>query len=175
MRYIQQFDAIRAIAVILVIISHWMFYLQVNKMFELGGVGVNIFFVLSGFLITQILLTNKKGIEEGSLKESKAKSIGKFMVRRALRIFPIYYLLLFVVYTSSSLFPNRMPAHEDLKYYVSYLQNFLFYQRQGWPDEHLAPTWSLAVEEQFYLVWPWLVFFIRAKYLKAFFAISFCA
>jgi len=175
MRYIQQFDAIRAIAVILVVISHWMNDLQINRIFGIGAIGVNVFFVLSGFLITNILLTNKKRIEDGSLGEHKTKAIGRFIMRRALRIFPIYYALLIFVHMSSSLFPNPIPFPGDLKYYIFYVQNFLFYLRQGWSDEYLAPTWSLAVEEQFYLVWPWLVFFIQAKYLKLFFVASFMA
>ncbi|MCD8538994.1 MAG: acyltransferase, partial [Leadbetterella sp.] len=91
MQYIKSLDAIRAFAVILVIISHWVPYASVQKL-SLGEVGVNIFFVLSGFLISRNLLAERK--QNGESTKAKFKDLKNFVIRRALRIFPIYYLLL---------------------------------------------------------------------------------
>lgn len=162
MNYIKQLDSIRTFAVMLVVMSHW-FMASLETIFPFGNLGVNIFFVLSGFLITRILLTDKAEIEGGIVNKSKLSAIGKFMMRRSLRIFPIYYLALLVLYFGASYLPTSIP--DDLKYYVLYVQNFLFYFRQSWPGK-LSPFWSLAVEEQFYLIWPWLLFFINQKHIK---------
>jgi len=111
-----------------------------------GWIGVDLFFVLSGFLITGILL-DAKG-EEGYFLN--------FYARRILRIWPVYFALLFVVLV---VVPHFHPAaHQFLKfspwYYVLFLQNLFRF-----PDyvPALGPTWSLGVEEQFYLVWPLLI------------------
>jgi len=162
MTYVKQFDAIRAIAVILVIIWHWVPHNFL--IFPLGNIGVDIFFVLSGFLITRILLLKKKSLEQLPSNTNKVTAIGKFMMRRSLRIFPIYYLMLLVLYFGASYLPNPMPV--DWEYYALYVQNYLFYVRQSFPGGKVSPFWSLAVEEQFYLVWPWLLFYIPAKYIK---------
>ena len=163
MTYVKQFDAVRAIAVILVIISHW-FPHGTLTVFPVGSIGVDIFFVLSGFLITRILLQKKESLEHFPEKESRIKAIGKFMMRRSLRIFPIYYLILLVLFLGASYLPNPIPV--DWEYYVTYVENFLFYARQSFPGGKVSPLWSLAVEEQFYLIWPWLLFYIPVKYIK---------
>jgi peptidoglycan/LPS O-acetylase OafA/YrhL len=162
MKYIKQLDSIRTFAVMLVVMSHW-FMASLESIFPFGNLGVNIFFVLSGFLITRILLTEKAEIEGSTVHKSKLLSIGRFMMRRSLRIFPIYYLVLLGLYFGDSYIATSMP--EDWKYYVLYVQNFLFYFRQSWPGK-LSPFWSLAVEEQFYLIWPWLLFFVNRKHIK---------
>lgn len=90
MLYIKQFDAIRAIAVLLVVYAHWLNTWLAEK-FAVGLIGVDLFFVLSGFLITRILLQEKKYVELNPntvIQNSKTKIVGKFIVRRALRIFP---------------------------------------------------------------------------------------
>ena len=123
MNYIKEFDAVRAIAVILVVISHWI-PKNYSTFLPLGNIGVDIFFVLSGFLITRILLVNKNSIENKETNESKLKAIVNFMFRRSLRIFPLYYLVLLILYFGANYLPNPIPT--DWKYYVLYLQNFLF-------------------------------------------------
>ena len=163
MNYIKQLDSIRTLAVILVIIAHWA-PKNFNKLFSFGNLGVNIFFVLSGFLITRILLNEKDKIEKEEIKSTKFSAIGRFMMRRSLRIFPIYYLMLFVLYFGYNYLSNPIPT--DLKYYVLYLQNFLYYFRQSFPGGKVGHFWTLAVEEQFYLVWPWVLFFVNRKYIK---------
>ncbi len=163
MNYIKQLDSLRAIAVILVIISHWV-PKNFKSLHPLGSIGVDIFFVLSGFLITRILLTKKSEIEEFNIKENKITAIAKFMVRRSLRIFPLYYVMLLILYFGVSYLPN--PISTDWEYYVLYIQNFLYYARQSYPGGKVFPFWSLAVEEQFYLIWPWILFFINKKHIK---------
>jgi peptidoglycan/LPS O-acetylase OafA/YrhL len=163
MTYVKQLDSIRAIAVALVVFSHWTL-LGANSFFPWGSIGVTVFFVLSGFLITNILLKKKKDIEEKKSNENKLAAIGKFMMRRALRIFPIYYLLLIILFLGAKYLPNPIP--QDWKYYALYVENYLFYFRQSYPGGKLSPMWSLAVEEQFYLIWPWLIFFVTHKNIK---------
>lgn len=163
MTYIKQLDSIRAIAVAMVVFSHWTL-LGANSILPWGAIGVTVFFVLSGFLITNILLKKKQDIEEKKYEESKIVAIGKFMMRRALRIFPIYYLLLILLFLGAKVLPNPIP--QDWKYYALYVENYLFYYRQAYPGGKLSPMWSLAVEEQFYLIWPWLIFFVSAKNIK---------
>lgn len=161
MTYIKQFDTVRAFAVFLVILSHWP--IGLNSQFNLGSIGVTIFFVLSGFLITQILLKDKQKNESHNAENSKLGIIGKFTARRALRIFPIYYILLILLFLGRSFLPN--PLVQDWYYYALYIQNFLFYFRNEWPGGNLSPMWSLAVEEQFYLLWPWIMVFVNKKHL----------
>jgi len=163
MTYIKQLDSIRAIAVIMVVFSHWTI-IGSSSIFPWGSIGVTIFFVLSGFLITNILLNKKKEIEDNSIKGIKVTAIAKFMMRRALRIFPLYYMILILLFFGTKILPNPIP--KDWKYYALYVENYLFYFKQAYPGGKLSPMWSLAVEEQFYLIWPWLIFFISKKNIK---------
>jgi peptidoglycan/LPS O-acetylase OafA/YrhL len=160
--YVRQLDGVRALAVILVIISHWFPGDIVGK-FGLGAIGVDIFFVLSGFLITRILIVERLNYEFNPSAHSRLKAIRNFMVRRSLRIFPIYYLLLVLLIVFKEQFPN--PVSLDWKWYFFYLQNILFYINQAWPGGKLSHLWSLAVEEQFYLFWPWIILFVSKKWL----------
>lgn len=155
--YISQFDSIRAIAVLLVIIHHWLPKESILNILPNGPLGVNIFFVLSGFLITGILLKSKKQAEETGLK--KATIFKNFYIRRSLRIFPIYYLLLIILWILKD--PG---IQEHGIYYFTYTSNILFYSQQFFP-ERLSHLWSLAVEEQFYILWPWLVILVNKKFL----------
>lgn len=160
MKYIKPLDSIRTIAVLLVILSHWL-PLTYIKIFDLGFVGVNIFFVLSGFLITRILLENKKEAEANN--QNKLLVIKNFIIRRSLRIFPIYYLTILILFLLSE--KTGTSIKQDFEYYVTYSSNYLFFVKQDW-DGKLSHLWSLAVEEQFYLIWPWLIIFTNQKYLK---------
>ncbi len=158
--YIKQLDAIRAFAVVLVIITHWFpveysinFYTSVFN-------GVDIFFVLSGFLITRILLENRNESEiQGTRKGNVVKS---FFVRRVLRIFPIYYLTIFVLFIIGP--ATESDIRNNFVYFFTYTSNFYFFSIQGW-DGMLSHLWSLSVEEQFYLLWPWLMLYPNKKTL----------
>src|ERR1700753_4156554 len=88
--YFAQLDGLRCLAVMSVLICHWIVYRAV-ALVPLGSMGVNLFFVLSGFLITRILLLSKEEYQAGTL----AHPIRRFYFRRTLRIFPIYYLSIF--------------------------------------------------------------------------------
>lgn len=141
MIYQPRLDSIRLIAVLLVIISHWLPNSEIIKSFpHMGHVGVGIFFVLSGFLITGNLIRLK------SINLKKALKI--FYINRTLRIFPIYYLVLILFF-----FVNIEGWSGNYFYFLTYTTNFRLFEIQEWvgPFSHL---WSLAIEEQFYLIWP---------------------
>jgi len=171
MNYIKQLDSIRAIAVFFVIIWHWVPRNSVIENSHLGPFGVNIFFVLSGFLITRILLFNRSRAEASA--SSKTKLLKNFYTRRMLRIFPVYYLtiILSVIFNQSlslGITKNEILAN------VTYTSNFFIYLTKSWPYSSLH-FWSLAVEEQFYLTWPLLILFCSRKYLLPVILISIAA
>ncbi|MGB4773709.1 MAG: acyltransferase [Daejeonella sp.] len=159
MKYIKQLDGLRAIAVILVIISHWIPTTNLINRIPNGAIGVDIFFVLSGFLISKILFDNKNRAEE--LNIPKSTSIKNFYVRRTLRIFPIYYLTIFILLLFSKYTGTNIQS--AFVYFLTYTSNFYFFDIQGW-DGMVSHLWSLAVEEQFYLIWPWVILFSNKKY-----------
>ena len=158
MKYIKQLDSIRAIAVIFVLISHWMPSDHIINKTPNGAIGVNIFFVLSGFLITKILFDNRNQAEK--LKIPKSTVLKNFFGRRSLRIFPIYYLTIFGIFLFAQWSGTNIRS--TFVYYLTYTSNYLFYCRD-W-DGFLSHLWSLAVEEQFYLIWPWVILFANKKY-----------
>ena len=144
---IAELDALRGVAVAMVCGCHlW----PNSRIFYCGWSGVDLFFVLSGYLITQIILRN--GREPGFLRT--------FYVRRTLRIWPVYYLtLMVIVAVAPAVARSRGWVVTSLGYYLTYTQN-LFVSRI--PDDSVyrkcyGPTWSLALEEQFYLLWPALL------------------
>ncbi|GGG28063.1 acyltransferase [Dokdonia pacifica] len=160
MQYIKQLDSIRAVAVLLVIVSHWLPKQNILNSIPNGQIGVDIFFVLSGFLISKILFDNRdKAIALGQPVSNVLKG---FYIRRSLRIFPIYYLTIIVVYIAAD--STNTSIKDALVYYLTYTSNFYFFNRQAW-DGILSHMWSLAVEEQYYLIWPWLVLLVRKKYI----------
>ncbi len=103
--YVRQLDGIRAVAVLLVIVQHW-FPIDIVRKIGFGAIGVDIFFVLSGFLITRILIVERLNYELYPSAHSRLKAIRNFMFRRSLRIFPIYYLLLMLLILFKDQFPN---------------------------------------------------------------------
>jgi peptidoglycan/LPS O-acetylase OafA/YrhL len=157
-KYIPQFDGLRGIAILAVLLAHLsrIESLGFAHYFQYGRTGVDLFFVLSGFLITGILLDSKE--LPGYFKN--------FYARRALRIWPLYYGMLFLFFV---LFPVLFPKHLFLTdrttwpYFVTYTQN-LFYHFN--PSIPLSPTWSLAVEEQYYMIWAPVVFLFGRKSLR---------
>ena len=151
--YFEQLNGIRFIAVLLVLLDHWL--IPINPFSFLGHLGVVIFFVLSGFLITRILFQNA---DDCRLNHSSVfVKIVRFMYRRSLRIFPIYFLLLLIgALFSLSNFRNLWP------YLVFYLPNFYIMSKGTWLGiwDHL---WSLAVEEQYYLFFPYFILLIAPR------------
>ena len=132
-----------------------------------GIIGVNFFFVLSGFLITYLLLVEKQTFSK--------IHVGQFWMRRVLRIWPLYFACLFVGFI---IFPvlrdfasNPSPERASLLYYLAFLGNFDVVRQQSWPTEHtLGVLWSVAIEEQFYLVWPLLMTVVNRRWLPLLFA-----
>lgn len=122
-----------------------------------GPVGVNLFFAISGFLITTLMLRERRSTGK--------VAVGAFYARRALRIFPLYYAVLALYVVRAWLLPPADPvrAHffRSLPFWATYTADWLV--DFGVPHPVLfAFGWSLATEEQFYLVWPWIVRASRA-------------
>lgn len=143
MRRISELDALRGLAAVVVM----FFHLDPHRYFP-GWSGVDLFFVLSGYLITSIILRDG---------ESNDFFIN-FYARRSLRIWPIYYLTLLVLVAANP-FLSRPAPLDDLPYALTYTQNIPLYWGKEPPPHHpaLNHAWTLAVEEQFYLVWPALI------------------
>jgi peptidoglycan/LPS O-acetylase OafA/YrhL len=158
---IPQLDALRGIAILLVIAHnatlHYGTTSYLHPLFDRGWMGVDLFFVLSGFLISGILLDTKES----------PNYFKNFYARRVLRIWPLYYCLLafmFVVLPHASasqgaaIFAKSSPWWA----YPFFLQNFLLPLSTDAAGP-LGVTWSLAIEEQFYLVWPIIVRFLSKR------------
>jgi peptidoglycan/LPS O-acetylase OafA/YrhL len=145
-RHIQGFDGLRAIAVAMVT----LFHLEVAG-FKFGWLGVNFFFVLSGFLITSILLATK----------TRPDYFRRFYIRRSLRIFPIYYLVLGSICAVGIV--RHWPVG-DWGWFAIYLQNWKLAFAPGIDFPNMfAHTWTLACEEQFYVVWPVVVYLLGRR------------
>ena len=156
--YFKQLNGIRFIAVFLVLLDHWLIPILP---IPLGHLGVVIFFVLSGFLITRILFLNADEIHR--TKSSAWPKIIRFIYRRSLRIFPIYFILLII-----GLVFNISNFKELWPWLLSYTPNLYIMIKGQWLGnwDHL---WSLAVEEQYYLIFPYFILFLNKKnYLQLF-------
>jgi peptidoglycan/LPS O-acetylase OafA/YrhL len=125
----------------------------------MGWIGVQMFFVLSGFLITGILLDSRE-VKNG---------LFLFWIRRFLRIFPLYYaaLVVFLVVLPAvvAVSPGVLPPREQFVYFWGYLNNWVPLPHTGGLEHVLGHFWSLAVEEQFYLVWPLVIWVMPRRWL----------
>jgi peptidoglycan/LPS O-acetylase OafA/YrhL len=167
--FIPALDGLRGVAIILVMLHHFTYYrptagvdLLIGSVLLFGWSGVDLFFVLSGFLITGILLDTR---------DSK-RYFQTFYARRTLRIFPLYYLVLFIALVVLPKFPavNAVVAGPiDLPPqwpYWLYLTNFAIADR-GWVHGWVDVAWSLAIEEHFYLLWPLVVWLCPPRVVAA--------
>jgi peptidoglycan/LPS O-acetylase OafA/YrhL len=154
-----QLDALRCFAVCGVLIAH--FYQPVLSALaaavDPGFLGVRLFFVLSGFLITGILLDARDAAD--ATGGARVGVLGRFYARRVLRIFPLYYAIVL-----GGLLVAMPRAREAWPWLLGYASNFygLLTQRSVGYYGHF---WTLAVEEQFYIVWPWLVLFAPRRWI----------
>jgi peptidoglycan/LPS O-acetylase OafA/YrhL len=160
-------DGVRGIAIILVLLHHFTIFDPKTTIDEwigfvalLGWSGVDLFFVLSGFLITGILI-DARGSE---------RYFSSFYARRTLRIFPLYYLVVFILFVVLPLLPR---AYELLVGggtiaqwpYWTYLVNFSIAAHDTFRHGVLDVAWSLAIEEQFYLLWAAIVWLVPLRWL----------
>jgi peptidoglycan/LPS O-acetylase OafA/YrhL len=153
-------DGLRAIAIIVVLLFHLN-----AQAFSIGWTGVLLFFVLSGYLITNILLEAK----------NSSRYFSNFYARRSLRIFPAYYLYLLIVALAVYFLTPlnewvKRPEPSEWVYFILYVQNYWlgvtsFGTPLSWPLGH---TWTLAIEEQYYLIWPAIVYCLNRKALVIF-------
>ncbi|MCB1120444.1 MAG: acyltransferase [Verrucomicrobiae bacterium] len=151
-----QLDALRAFAVIGVMYQHFGPYQSWLGYVPPGRIGVQLFFVLSGFLITGILLIARDRIAEG---ESLAFELRQFYIRRFLRIFPLYYgAVLGAAVLGIDGFSQQILWH------LSYSTNIYNAVTGQWAGAS-AHLWTLSVEEQFYLLWPWIILLTPRRWL----------
>jgi len=156
--YIIGLNGIRAIAVFFVIISHRFPEDHFLKSFPLGSYGVDVFFVLSGFLISRGLFFQVQS-QTGNFY-SNVQILKNFFLKRCIRIFPVYYTLLLFLFLTKGIIGNNF--RENILWYVFYGANYLNYIENKWFGA-LAHLWSLSVEEQFYILFPILLIFIFRK------------
>lgn len=149
--YYPALDGLRGTAIILVLIYHNFGFIG---QFYFGWLGVDLFFVLSGFLITDILMNSL----------DSPRYLRNFYMRRVLRIFPLYYLsLIFFLLIYPALFktPDFSYYSENQAWLWTYLQNWLYIFKPDDSVNILHHFWSLAVEEQFYLIWPLTILLVK--------------
>jgi len=166
--HVAALDGVRGVAILWVMLFHMAVVPAVGPAAKawatfcsVGGRGVDIFFVLSGFLITGILLDTK----------ARPHYFRNFYARRVLRIFPLYYA---VVFASLVVLPHVTQlkaakfhhAQEDSLWYWFHLSNFAIARRGAFAHGILDVSWSLAIEEQFYLIWPLIVLVTRWRTLR---------
>jgi len=160
-------DGLRGTAILIVLCTHFYEYKGIApyldatpfrllwRLVHFGWCGVDLFFVISGFLITSILLNTKEST--GYFKS--------FYGRRAVRIFPLYFLCLFLYYhVPLSIFriAPGLPHSTHEIWFWSYLANWKIPQ---WQSDELGLFWSLCVEEQFYFIWPLVIWFTSKRTL----------
>jgi peptidoglycan/LPS O-acetylase OafA/YrhL len=165
--HIPALDGVRGIAIALVLLSHFMLreYFHNERAYfitQFGWIGVDLFFVLSGFLITGILLDSKRNTHYWA----------NFYRRRVLRILPLYYFVVTVTWLTVLFIekaPGRLQGYDSFKWFFTFtpnismgLKNDFLYHSHIFNLNHL---WSLAIEEQFYLFWPLIVRYVPMRSL----------
>lgn len=156
-------DGLRGVAVLLVMAAHFERFIPpknwampLKTLMTYGWCGVDLFFALSGFLITGILLATRA--DESYLMA--------FYARRAIRIFPIYYATLVGVLVFAAVVPgfsDRVPPTWQWPFYFIYLTNWIPAFTGNWPSNVIGHFWSLAVEEQYYLIWPFVIMLFKRR------------
>jgi peptidoglycan/LPS O-acetylase OafA/YrhL len=169
-----EIDGLRGLAVGMVLAWHFIgipawasegrAYQALFRIFLLGGAGVNLFFVLSGFLITRIIITRN---------QSNTLFLRNFYARRALRILPPYFLLLavfWVIVWNSGVQNNVFNDQISLWRFLTFTQNFWMAEKASYGPDGISVTWSVAIEEQYYLVFPILALILPKSRLPVFLA-----
>src|ERR1700722_8826765 len=153
--HMKQLDGLRAFAIFFTMVTHFVVVTDspMGRLIPRGQLGVRPFFVISGFLITRILLRCR-------LEQDQWRELRVFYCRRVLRIVPLYYVTLAV-----TALVNIRPVRQTLWWHVAYLSNFYHVLRNVPLETVVTPYWSLSVEEQFYLIWPCFILFLPRRYL----------
>ena len=147
-----QIDALRILAVVWVLFDHFCLTAGSGPM---GRLSVRLFLLISGYLITHILLRSRDAMERE--RTPLRKVLVNFYARRALRIAPAYYLLIFLTWQWGA-----EDFQDSLPWLLSFQSSVLFAKTQSWgPPYQLAHLWTLSVQEQFYLLWPAIVLLVR--------------
>lgn len=167
--HLKNLDGIRAIAAIMVILSHFpLSHTFSNKWVQTiweiaknGGYGVQIFFVLSGFLISRLIINDNNF------------NLSKFYLKRILRIWPLYYLVLLINFFAVLPLYNVNGEYygNNIWQHLFFLSNFNLYEILVNGYKILPPlqiSWSVSIEEQFYLFWPLIFIFIRSSFGRIF-------
>lgn len=168
--YFDNLDALRAIAALSVFVFHFSkdiqaFYSEIHmnkiwKVFSIfadkGNLGVSLFFVLSGFLITYLILDE--------IKRNGKFNLIKFLIRRCLRIWPLYFIIILIGFLIFPILFDQYQTNHDVWYYIFFLANFDEISN-GINDSinFLTAPWSVAVEEQFYFFWALLFAVVPLK------------
>ena len=173
-RHFHTFDALRFFAFFKVFLLHlpivafpWFNYVKAG-----GGIGVQFFFVLSGFLITYIILDEQKQTGKLTLKN--------FFVRRMLRIWPLYYLMVLVAYCTPYILSNILNFESSSAGYepelwvsLAFLENYKMMVTGTHANASpLSVMWSLCIEEHFYIIWGLALYFIKIKGLSKLIGLS---
>lgn len=151
-------DGIRGAAALAVVFCHYMARMSeqtgiqkfIGRLFIEGWLGVDVFFALSGFLITGILLDEQKS----------SGFFSRFYIRRFFRLAPLYYLYIAIIFAGQAY--QRSLDKTAVIFNIFYLQNFYTAHLGHWPTG-TGLLWSLAVEEHFYLLWPAVIYFMRPR------------
>ena len=169
--YFENLDGLRFFCFLSVFLFHSLEtdkdYIKLNPVYRFfkessfanGFLGVNFFFVLSGCLITYLLIKEKQRV--------RSIHIGHFWMRRILRIWPLYFACVFygfIILPYTKILAGGQPAETaNPWYYLGFISNF-DYIRHGLPDsKSLGVLWSVAIEEQFYLAWPVILSLFAVK------------
>jgi peptidoglycan/LPS O-acetylase OafA/YrhL len=144
--YLPELDSLRFFAFLAVFVCHaWDIQHGPNPLADIGTFGVDLFFTLSAYLITELLLRERERLGE--------IDVPAFYIRRILRIWPLYFAFLAVVFVAVSLWPLAKISWLYFAACSVFVGNFGFYWL-GQPSLIIAPLWSISVEEQFYISWP---------------------
>jgi len=162
MTHIKGVNGLRAFAVVLVIIQHYIVSYIYRAESSIGAIGVTVFFVISGFLITSILVKEKQDDSR-----TVADKMIRFYARRAVRIFPVYYAVIAIGIYSGIYWFSEISNW----WHILYATNFYMFIN-GHGAGYTSHFWSLDVEEQFYMIWPILVFLTPQKHLIKLFVLS---
>lgn len=151
--YAPELDGLRCLAVATVMVTH--FSPTVSRFADWGNIGVRLFFVLSGFLITTLLLRSRDQVDAG--KTTRKAALDRFFTRRIMRLWPVYFLCLILAYAF-----HVSGTYTSIWWHALFATNHYVFANRDWPTL-LSHFWTLAVEQQFYVIWPVVLLWIPLR------------